>query len=83
MESSIKGEVKRLNWDILPKGEYPWEVQKERIEPFLSKVRGNNRQVIINGWKPLINMNQILHQLVMVVFQGMSFMDSRKETFMY
>ncbi len=30
MKSAIKGEIKRLNWDILPKGDYPWDVQKQR-----------------------------------------------------
>lgn len=44
--SAIKGEVIRLNWKVLPKGKVPWETQRERIEPFLSKARGNNRKVI-------------------------------------
>lgn len=44
--SAIKGEIIRLNWTILPKGKVAWETQKERIEPFLSKAKGNNRKVI-------------------------------------
>ena len=58
MKSAIKGEIKRLNWDILPKGDYPWDVQKQRIEPFLKKAKGNNRKVIdkrqetINSYQP-------------------------------
>lgn len=57
-KSVFSGEVKRLNWDVLPKGEYPWEVQKQRIKPFLEKSKGTNRKVIdkrqetINGYQP-------------------------------
>lgn len=44
--SAIKGDIIRLNWKILPKGKVTWETQRERIEPFLSKAKGNNRKVI-------------------------------------
>lgn len=36
----------RLNWKVLPQGKYPWEKQKERLEPFLSRAKGKNREVI-------------------------------------
>lgn len=39
-------EVRRLNWEVLPKGEYPWEVQKERLTPFFSRARGKNKNVV-------------------------------------
>lgn len=48
----------RLNWEVLPKGKYPWKTQKERLELFLNKANGNNRAVIekrieeINKYKP-------------------------------
>lgn len=48
----------RLNWEILPKGKYPWQTQKERIEPFLRKAKGTNYKVIskrleeINKYNP-------------------------------
>ncbi|OOM05694.1 hypothetical protein [Clostridium saccharobutylicum] len=50
--------VIRLNWEVLPKGKYPWKIQKERLELFLNKANGNNRAVIekrieeINKYKP-------------------------------
>lgn len=44
--SAVKGELIRLNWKILPKGKVPWKSQRERIEPFLAKAKGNNRKVI-------------------------------------
>ena len=50
--------VRRLNWEVLPKGKYPWHTQKNRIEPFFSKAKGKNRAVIekrlekINEYKP-------------------------------
>lgn len=45
-KSSIKGELIRLNWRILPKGKVPWDMQKERIIPFLSKAKGSNQRVV-------------------------------------
>jgi len=48
----------RLNWEVLPRGEYPWEIQKTRLEPFFARAKGNNRPVIekrleeINRYKP-------------------------------
>lgn len=54
-QSSINGELKKLNWKVLPKGEFPWEIQKIRIDPFLSNARGNNREVIENRLKAINN----------------------------
>lgn len=45
-KSSIKGELIKLNWRVLPKGKVPWDKQKERILPFLTKARGANRKVV-------------------------------------
>lgn len=44
--SSVKAGFIRLNWNVLPKGKYPWKIQKERIKPFLEKAKGSNRKVI-------------------------------------
>lgn len=45
-KSSIKGELIRLNWRILPKGKVPWEEQRTRILPFLAKAKGSNQKVV-------------------------------------
>jgi len=50
--------ITRLNWDILPPGEYPWEQRYKQVEPFIKKApKGNwpvieNRLEIINNYKP-------------------------------
>lgn len=58
IEPIIGRKVIRLNWEVLPKGEYPWEIQKKRIEPFLRRAKGKNRAVVekrleeINKYNP-------------------------------
>lgn len=50
--------VIRLNWELLPKGKFPWEKQKERLEPYFKRAIGTNRAVIekrietINEYSP-------------------------------
>lgn len=39
-------EVIRLNWEVLPKGKFPWDKQKERVKVFLNKAKRGNRPVI-------------------------------------
>lgn len=54
----LNTKVIRLNWDILPKGEYPWEKQRERIMPLVEKASPKNRNIIkfrletISKYKP-------------------------------
>ena len=36
----------RLNWELLPKGKYPWNIQKQRIQSFIKKAKGRNQAVI-------------------------------------
>lgn len=54
----VSPKVIRLNWELLPKGKYPWEKQKERLEPYFQRARGTNRAVIekrieaINNYSP-------------------------------
>lgn len=38
--------VKRLNWDILPKGTYPWKVLAPRLQNVIDKLEGNRRILI-------------------------------------
>ena len=48
----------RLNWELLPKGEYPWAIQKKRLEPYFRRAKGTNRAVVekrietINQYSP-------------------------------
>ena len=42
----VSPKVIRLNWELLPKGKYPWEKQKERMEPYFKRAQGTNRAVV-------------------------------------
>lgn len=58
LERIAKIPLIRLNWEILPRGEMPWEKLKKHIEPILSKVPKGNQPVVkyrletINKMKP-------------------------------
>lgn len=41
-------EIVRLNWDVLPKGEMPWEQFKEHLKPVLNRTGTRKRPVIEN-----------------------------------
>lgn len=36
----------RLNWDILPPGEYPWEIRYDQIKPFIQKAKTGNQSMV-------------------------------------
>ena len=38
--------TRRLNWDVLPPGEYPWETIKDRIKPTIERAKKGNQSVI-------------------------------------
>lgn len=42
----IAPQIRRLNWEMLPKGKYPWEEQKERLKPYFNKANGANKAVV-------------------------------------
>jgi hypothetical protein len=45
----------KLNWDILPPGEFPWEIRRKQIEPFIQKAKPGNRSVVMYRVKHIIN----------------------------
>lgn len=45
----IDAPIKRLNWQILPKGERPYAVLRERLELALKHVKEGNRNFIETG----------------------------------
>jgi hypothetical protein len=38
--------VTRLNWDILPKGNYPWAVMKDRVDSVINSVNQQKRNIV-------------------------------------
>lgn len=51
-------EIKRLNWEVLPKGKMPWEKRKQQIKKFIDRANGKNKNVVehrleeINKYEP-------------------------------
>ena len=47
--------TKRLNWTILPEGEYPWEKVQPLVKPILDRAAKGNRPVLINRYSIISN----------------------------
>jgi hypothetical protein len=45
--------IKRLNWHILPTGEYPWERLEPLVKPMIDHARVGNRQLISDRFKTI------------------------------
>jgi hypothetical protein len=58
LNTIIQPKLVRLNWEILPAGEYPWAERVEQIRPFIEKAKPKNQSIvkmrleIINKYKP-------------------------------
>lgn len=56
--NELRTNIIKLNWKILPQGEYPWEIRYEQIKPFIEKASKRNQPIIeyrlkkINGYRP-------------------------------
>lgn len=46
LNTILKPTLKRLNWEVLPKGRMPWSQRKARLEGFIGQARGKNSGVI-------------------------------------
>jgi hypothetical protein len=57
-EIEIKTKIIRLNWEILPKGEFPWEKRHEQLKHFIDGASPKNRPVVayrlefLNRYRP-------------------------------
>ena len=58
IEDIVVPRLVRLNWDILPPGEYPWEKRYKQVKPFIQKAKPGNQSMVrhriefINGFGP-------------------------------
>jgi hypothetical protein len=58
LKSFVVPKIKKLNWQILPTGEYPWKEVKSHIQDYIKKVPQDNQLIIIdrveiiNKYKP-------------------------------
>ena len=46
LDTIIRGEVKRLNWRVLPPGKRPWQSVKDEIKDIVSREKPGNQEVI-------------------------------------
>ncbi|WP_154124701.1 hypothetical protein [Grimontia hollisae] len=44
LESIVKAEIVRLNWDLLPAGERPWDELKDTVQRLISKRSGSRKR---------------------------------------
>lgn len=51
------GEIKRLNWDILPKGKYPWEKIYPYIKRELDDMKETNARIVKDNIEKIIQYN--------------------------
>jgi hypothetical protein len=53
LDEIIKTPVRRLNWEVLPPGRWPWNRLKKEVEPILRDVKQGNRPVIENRFETI------------------------------
>lgn len=49
--------VKKLNWEILPEGEYPWSKLKNEVKNVLDDVKSGNKPVVENRLEVMSSLN--------------------------
>jgi hypothetical protein len=75
LDEMASAPLRRLNWRLLPPGEYPWPKLREQIQELL-ECTGKGKQEFSNtGSKPLMVMDLSFAQLVKVVFEVILFLD--------
>lgn len=55
--------VQRVNWDILPPGEYPWERLEEHVKPIIDRAKKGNRPVIKHRFSTINTYNPEFHAI--------------------
>ncbi|QXM05721.1 hypothetical protein [Crassaminicella indica] len=53
LEQISNPKIRRLSWEILPKGDYPWDKLVKDITPFINRARKSNRNLIYKRLKKL------------------------------
>lgn len=51
----VPEKITRLNWQVLPEGDIPWERFRERLAPVLSKVSERGRRVVYDRLETIAN----------------------------
>jgi hypothetical protein len=62
--------VRRVNWQILPPGRYPWDRLQEHIRPIIDHAREGNRPLIENRFSTVNSFNPEFHAIGRAGFWG-------------
>lgn len=64
------GELKRLNWDVLPKGEMPWGELEGHLSPIIKKAPTGNQVVIEDRMETINNLKPEFYAIGRAGFNG-------------
>lgn len=53
LKAVLGGELKRVNWEVLPMGEHPWKTLAPKIEPILRNKGERKRPVFERRWQKI------------------------------
>jgi hypothetical protein len=70
LDGYIMGEVRRLNWTLLPEGQMPWEQLKEHLEPRIRRAPGGNQPVLRHRLDTINSYGPTLHAVGHAGFSG-------------
>lgn len=70
LEQIIHSPIKRLNWKILPSGNYPWERLEDHLRPMIEQARQGNKAVIEDRFKTINSYNPDFHAVGQAGFYG-------------
>lgn len=62
--------LRRVNWEILPPGRYPWHRLQVHIQPIVDQAPGGNRPVIENRFQTINSYNPEFHAIGRAGFRG-------------
>jgi hypothetical protein len=70
LEQIIHSPLKRLNWQILPAGQYPWERLEEHVRPLIQQARQGNQSLIEDRFETINSYNPDFHAIGQAGFYG-------------
>jgi hypothetical protein len=69
LKEMVQVEIKHLNWELLPPGEYPWKTLQAKLETTLQKTKGR-RVVVENRLETIINFGPTFRASGRAGFEG-------------
>ena len=66
----FKAPVQHINWEILPRGTWPWENLLGQLEPIIKEAPEGNRELIADRWETLNGYQPQFYALGRAGFRG-------------